>query len=73
MILVIGHERLYSDLLREHSSNPGMTVVKLDKSGDAVARDKDIRRKLQMQRVKEYFYGTHKNGIMLCSQTVPFS
>ncbi|KAH6588784.1 hypothetical protein BASA50_010490 [Batrachochytrium salamandrivorans] len=73
VILVIGHERLYSDLLRKYSSNPGMTVVKLNKSGGAVTRDKDIRRKLQMQRVKEYFYGTHKNGIMPFSQTVPFS
>ncbi|KAK6098749.1 Cleavage polyadenylation factor subunit clp1 [Batrachochytrium dendrobatidis] len=73
VILVIGHERLYSDLFRKYSDKPGMNVVKLNKSGGVVTRDKEIRRKMQMQRVKEYFYGTHKTEMMPFSQTVPFS
>jgi polyribonucleotide 5'-hydroxyl-kinase len=38
-----------------------------------VSRDKAIRRQIQLQRVKEYFYGTLKNDLTPFSQTVPFS
>ncbi|KAI8924444.1 Pre-mRNA cleavage complex II protein Clp1-domain-containing protein [Entophlyctis helioformis] len=73
VILIIGHERLYSDLKRRFGDHSGISVLKLNKSGGAVARDKDVRRKLQIQRVKEYFYGCSKTELVPFNQTVPFS
>ncbi|KAI8851917.1 Pre-mRNA cleavage complex II protein Clp1-domain-containing protein [Chytridium lagenaria] len=69
VILVVGHERLYSDLNRQF--NDKIAVVKLAKSGgvrkflflemvseqsiQVVARDKNFRRQLQSAKIREYF------------------
>lgn len=50
-----------------------MTILKLNKSGGVVSRDKAARRAMQLQRIKEYFYGTSKNDLTPFSQTVPLS
>ncbi|KAJ3000162.1 hypothetical protein HDV02_000445 [Globomyces sp. JEL0801] len=73
IILVIGHERLLSDLHRKYPDKSTMTILKLNKSGGVASRDKTYRRQSQLQRVKEYFYGTIKNDLTPFSQTVSFS
>jgi polyribonucleotide 5'-hydroxyl-kinase len=56
IVLVIDHERLYNDLLKEFG-NKNVKVVKLAKSGGVVTRDPTYRRKTRMIRMREYFYG----------------
>ncbi|KAG0049992.1 hypothetical protein BGZ83_005199 [Gryganskiella cystojenkinii] len=64
VILVLGHERLYSDMTRLHQkSGSGVSVVKLAKSGGVVERDSTFRRQTQNQKIREYFYGTSKSEL----------
>jgi len=56
IVLVIDHERLYNDLLKEFGSK-NIKVIKLFKSGGVVTRDPPYRRKPRMNRIREYFYG----------------
>ncbi|KAI8822629.1 Pre-mRNA cleavage complex II protein Clp1-domain-containing protein [Fimicolochytrium jonesii] len=72
-ILVIGHERLYSELRRRCPDGSGISIVKLAKSGGVVTRDKTFRRHLDMHRIKEYFYGTQKADLSPYSSLVSFS
>ncbi|KAF9996802.1 Cleavage polyadenylation factor subunit clp1 [Modicella reniformis] len=65
VIIVLGHERFYSDMVRLHqkpgsASTPGVAVIKLAKSGGVVERDTAFRRQTQNQKIREYFYGTSK-------------
>eukprot|EP00842_Homolaphlyctis_polyrhiza_P006326 jgi/Hompol1/6695/HPOL_000415-RA len=73
IVLVIGHERLFSDLKAHFGDKSDVSVMKLNKSGGAVTRNRDIRRKMQMQRIAEYFYGSHKTEMTPFSQTISFS
>ncbi|KAJ3014404.1 hypothetical protein HKX48_005182 [Thoreauomyces humboldtii] len=72
-ILVLGHERLYSELTRRYGPASGISIVKLAKSGGVVTRDKTYRRHLQMHKIKEYFYGTTKGELSPYSSLVPFA
>ncbi|KAI9208130.1 Pre-mRNA cleavage complex II protein Clp1-domain-containing protein [Polychytrium aggregatum] len=60
VILVIGHERMYSDLKQEFNDNSGISIIKLHKSGGVVNRDDTFRKQSQSQKISEYFYGTPK-------------
>ncbi|KAI8877110.1 Clp1-domain-containing protein [Backusella circina FSU 941] len=62
IVIVLGHERLYSDMNRILSSKPdnSVSIVKLKKSGGVVERDKQFKSKLQRSKIHEYFYGTPK-------------
>ncbi|KAG1471845.1 hypothetical protein G6F56_001894 [Rhizopus delemar] len=60
VVIVLGHERLYSDLHRILSSNADLSIIKLSKSGGVVERDKQFKNMLQRTKVHEYFYGTPK-------------
>eukprot|EP00457_Paulinella_chromatophora_P007595 gb/GEZN01007618.1/.p1 GENE.gb/GEZN01007618.1/~~gb/GEZN01007618.1/.p1 ORF type:complete len:436 (-),score=36.65 gb/GEZN01007618.1/:94-1401(-) len=73
VILVVGHERLYSQLkeekcLREGKENGPVTICKLGKSGGVVRRDQLSRRNLRYRSIKSYFYGPH--GDLSPAQTV---
>jgi len=61
VVLVIDHERLYSDLTTDVKtklkSQRNIEIVKLPKSGGVVPRDPTFRRKTRMNRIREYFYG----------------
>jgi len=65
VILVMGHDRLYS-MLNNHfpkeatspSSKPSPKVIKLPRSGGVVSRDESFRLISQGQSIKRYFYGT---------------
>ncbi|KAG0368283.1 Pre-mRNA cleavage complex II protein Clp1-domain-containing protein [Gamsiella multidivaricata] len=68
VIIVLGHERLYSDMTRLHQkpatvTSPGIAVIKLAKSGGVVERDSGFRRQTQNQKIREYFYGTAKSEL----------
>ncbi|KAF9583618.1 Cleavage polyadenylation factor subunit clp1 [Lunasporangiospora selenospora] len=71
VIIVLGHERLYSDMVRLHQK-PGLSVVKLAKSGGVVERDSAFRRHTQNQKIKEYFYGTSKSELAPYSTMVNY-
>ncbi|KAG1054862.1 hypothetical protein G6F43_003150 [Rhizopus delemar] len=61
VVIVLGHERLYSDMNRILSAKqPEISIIKLSKSGGVVERDKQFKNLLQRTKVHEYFYGTPK-------------
>jgi len=73
VVIVVGHERLYSDISKYYQDNNEIAVVKLSKSGGVVNRDSSYRRILQSYKIKEYFYGTHKCELAPYSVIVSFS
>jgi polyribonucleotide 5'-hydroxyl-kinase len=61
VVIVLGHERLYSDMNRIlNAKQPEISIIKLSKSGGVVERDKQFKNLLQRTKVHEYFYGTPK-------------
>ncbi|KAI9262876.1 Pre-mRNA cleavage complex II protein Clp1-domain-containing protein [Helicostylum pulchrum] len=60
VLIVLGHERLYSDMNRIYGSKQKVSVVKLSKSGGVVERDRQFKIRLQRTKIHEYFYGTPK-------------
>ena len=78
MIVVLGSERLYSDMLRRFnnqktSGGDSITVIKLDKSGGCVDRDESFRQHLQQAQIREYFFGDDKNPLSPHIQQIDFS
>lgn len=73
-ILVVGQERLYNEV-KTHFENITSTVkvIKLSKSEGVVSRDKNLRRQMQMKRIREYFYGTPKLQLSPYSSSVSFT
>jgi polyribonucleotide 5'-hydroxyl-kinase len=77
VVLVIGQERLYSQLNskfhgRTRPDGSRVDVVKLNKSGGVVNRNPKHRQRTRMSRVKEYFYGVH-GDLSPHAMTVGFS
>ncbi|ERF68262.1 hypothetical protein EPUS_02718 [Endocarpon pusillum Z07020] len=78
-VLILGSERLYSDILRRfenkptssttsnHHHNETITVAKLSKSGGCVDRDMAFMRAFRAAQIRAYFFGTGHltNGITL--------
>lgn len=69
VIVVLGSERLYSDMQRRWDGRPSslspsesITVVKLSKSGGAVDRDEGFMTGLRASQVKSYFFGNAAGG-----------
>lgn len=61
VVVVIGHDRLYSDLSRAfRAPASSVQVVKLPKSGGVVTRQATYRRDARDTRISEYFYGPSK-------------
>ncbi|KAF9898770.1 Cleavage polyadenylation factor subunit clp1 [Lobosporangium transversale] len=71
VIIVLGHERLYSDMRRLHQKTD-VSVIKLTKSGGVVERDHAFRRQTQNQKIREYFYGTSKSELAPYSTMVNY-
>lgn len=61
VLLVLGSERLYSDITKHYASLPPSqhrpTILKLSKSGGVVSRDEVYKRQCQSNKIQEYFYG----------------
>ena len=61
VVVVIGHDKLYSDLSRAYSNKKEkIHIVKLPKSGGVVTRQTTFRRQTRDARIAEYFYGPAK-------------
>ncbi|KAL9128688.1 MAG: hypothetical protein Q9217_002681 [Psora testacea] len=78
IIVVLGSERLYSDMLRrlnnqKTSGGDTITVLKLDKSGGCVDRDENFLQQLRQTKIREYFFGDAKNTLSPHTQQVDFS
>ncbi|KAJ3407115.1 Cleavage polyadenylation factor subunit clp1 [Chytridiales sp. JEL 0842] len=73
VLLVIGHERLYSELSRHFRDNESISVLKLAKSGGVVTRDKTFRKLQQSSKIREYFYGHPKNSLNPYSNIISFN
>lgn len=78
MVVVLGSERLYSDMMRRFngqktSGGESITVVKLDKSGGCVDRDEGYLHSLRQAQIREYFFGDAKNTLSPHTQQVDFN
>ncbi|KAG9301273.1 hypothetical protein G9A89_012656 [Geosiphon pyriformis] len=72
IIIVLGHERLFSDMARLYKDRDDLNVLKLSKSGGVVNRDKAFRRQIQMRKIREYFYGSIKCELSPYSSLINF-
>ena len=77
-MIILGSERLYSDLSRRFSTQKtgtgeSISVVKLDKSGGCVDRDEEYQRQFRQAQVREYFFGDGKSTLSPHAQQVDFS
>lgn len=67
IVLVLGHDRLYSMLgtyLKKQTESLSRKIpklIKLPRSGGVVSRDATFRRALRSQSIKRYFYGGNKS------------
>ncbi|KAI5795552.1 Pre-mRNA cleavage complex II protein Clp1-domain-containing protein [Geopyxis carbonaria] len=61
-LIVLGSERLYSDMIRRFEERP-ITVVKLQKSGGCVDREEAFLRQRRETAVREYFFGDAKRTL----------
>jgi polyribonucleotide 5'-hydroxyl-kinase len=57
VLLVIGSERLLSEMKRRFPEDRKVTVIKLERSGGCVDRDELYMRQLRQAQIREYFYG----------------
>lgn len=78
MVVVLGSERLYSDMMRRFngqktSGGALITVIKLDKSGGCVDRDNGYRQQFRQAQIREYFFGNANNTLSPHTQQVDFS
>ncbi|KAI9753918.1 MAG: NADPH:quinone reductase [Chaenotheca gracillima] len=78
VLLVLGSERLYSDMLRRFdgskiSTEETISVVKLAKSGGCVDRDESYMQQARHAQLKEYFFGDPKRPLSPYSQLVDFA
>jgi polyribonucleotide 5'-hydroxyl-kinase len=77
IILVLGSERLYSEMQRRFSSYTGtagepLTLVKLDKSGGCVDRDESFIHQSREASIREYFFGDAKRTLSPHTQYINF-
>lgn len=77
IILVLGSERLHSDMIRRFSahktdSGEAITLVRLDKSGGCVDRDDAFMQQMRDAAIKEYFFGDAKRTLSPHTQVVNY-
>ncbi len=61
VVVVLGDERLYSEIVRDVGATSGLTILKLAKSGGVVWRDGRLRRRMRNLKLREYFYGSRED------------
>jgi polyribonucleotide 5'-hydroxyl-kinase len=74
-ILVLGGERLYSEMKRLFTTPTGsdiMTVVRLDKSGGCVDREESYMRLFRQHQIRQYFFGLGNVNLSPYTTTVDF-
>jgi polyribonucleotide 5'-hydroxyl-kinase len=72
VIVVLGHERLYNDMVRRYGDKSGIAVVKLGRSGGTVELTDSYIQQLQNYITKQYFYGDLKNVLSPVSRSMDF-
>ena len=77
IVLVLGSERLYSEIQKRFSSfkassGETLTLVKLDKSGGCVDRDEAFMKESREAAIREYFFGDLKRTLSPHPRYVPF-
>ncbi|KAG1674622.1 hypothetical protein FOA52_001871 [Chlamydomonas sp. UWO 241] len=73
VVLVLEQDRLYNQVsteLRGENADRKVTVVKLNKSGGVVKRERDERKTARERRIREYFFGRLGNVLQPATQTV---
>ncbi|KAK7203137.1 Pre-mRNA cleavage complex II protein Clp1-domain-containing protein [Myxozyma melibiosi] len=73
VVVTVGNERLYNDLLKRYNARQNMTVVKVPRSGGVVETDASYLRSIQQRLFKEYFYGQPKFPLSAFTVTVDIS
>lgn len=78
VIIVLGSERLSSDMLRKFngqktSTDDTITVIKLDKSGGCADRDETYLKQFRQAQIREYFFGDSKITLSPHTQQVDFN
>ena len=79
VLIVLGSERLYSDMARRFSSGPtrasptAVTVLKLPKSGGCVDRDEGYLMQARQAQIRSYFFGDARRTLSPHTQVVDFS
>lgn len=78
IIVVLGSERMTSDLQRRFASHKTtldeeVTVVGLEKSGGVVERDAAFMQQVREAAIREYFFGDSRNTLSPFTQQVDFS
>ncbi|TAQ85137.1 hypothetical protein B7494_g6551 [Chlorociboria aeruginascens] len=76
-VLVLGSERLHSDMIRRFaayktSTGDSITLVRLDKSGGCVDRDDAFMQQMREASIREYFFGDSKRTLSPHTQQVNF-
>jgi polyribonucleotide 5'-hydroxyl-kinase len=71
VVVVVGHERLYSDLIKRFKDKKNIDVLKVAKSGGCVDRDPAYIRAMQSRCIRDYFYGTRAQALSPYTITVP--
>lgn len=73
-LLVLGSERLYSDMCRRFEDRPQnpVAVVKLQKSGGCVDREESFMKQSRETAIREYFFGEPKRTLSPYTMTVGF-
>lgn len=76
-IVVLGSERLYSDMLRRFNgqktgAGETIAVVKVDKSGGCVDRDESYLQQLRQSQIREYFFGDADTTLSPHTQQIDF-
>ncbi|KAI9883504.1 MAG: hypothetical protein M1823_004721 [Watsoniomyces obsoletus] len=77
VILVLGNERLYSDMARRFegssaSTDEAIKVVKLARSGGCVDREEEYMKQLRQVQIREYFFGDIKRTLSPHMQQLEF-
>lgn len=77
MVVILGSERLYSDLTRRFntqktSAGESIAVIKLDKSGGCVDRDELYLQQFRQAQIREYFFGDSKSTLSPHTQQLDF-
>lgn len=71
VIVVLDHERLYNDLLRDMPRF--VKIVHQPKSGGVEDRTREVRIAARRSKIRQYFYGTPRNPLYPHSFDIRFS
>ena len=72
VLVVVGHERLYSDMMRKYEQRKDLTIVKVAKSGGCVELEDSYFEDAQRHAIRDYFYGDVRFPLTPYSYVIDF-